>query len=76
MYGCKANTRFTIRALMRKKPFVFNLLLLLCCIILFGLAIRICEAPISRVTDEMNYFYFSEAFWSVVVTFTTRIFPL
>lgn len=72
MYGCKANTVFTVRALMRKMPFVFNLGLLVVCIILFGLAIRVCEAPISRVTDDMNYYYISEAMWSVVVTFTTR----
>ena len=60
MYGCKANTVFTIRALMRKMPFVFNIVLLFSCILLFGFAIRVCEAPLVRITDEMNYYRMKE----------------
>lgn len=71
MYGCEAGTLFTARALMKKSPFYFNFTILVFSIVVFGQAIRICEAPISRVSDDIDYSSISESMWAVVVTMTT-----
>lgn len=71
MYGCEANTAFAVRSLMLVNPSVFNTLLYLGSIMLFAQGIRICEAPIARVSDEMNHFDYINAIWSVILTMTT-----
>ena len=71
MYGCEANTMFAIRALMIKHPFTFNGILMLLSIALFGQALRICEAPLVRVTPEMDHFDFLNSMWAVILAMTT-----
>lgn len=71
MYGCKADTAFAVRCLMIVNPSIFNTILYLGSILLFAQGIRICEAPIARVTEEMNHFDYINAIWSVILTMTT-----
>jgi len=71
MYGCKANSLFAMRALIDNSPIIFNLIVLTSGIMIFAQAIRICEAPLSRVTNEMNHYDFSNCIWIVVLTMTT-----
>ena len=62
---------FAIRALMETMPFKFNSILLLLSIAIFGQAVRICEAPLSRITPEMDHFDYTNSMWSVILTMTT-----
>lgn len=71
MFGCDADFTFAIRVAMKKNPFVFNSLVLTSSILSFSLAVRICESPLSRITDSMDYFYLTNSFWAVVLTMTT-----
>lgn len=56
---------------MKKSPFKFNFLLLALGIIIFGQAIRICEAPLNRITDDMDEYNFANSMWLVILTMTT-----
>jgi hypothetical protein len=40
-------------------------------ILIFGQALRMCEAPLSRVTDEMNHYNFANCMWAIILTMTT-----
>jgi len=71
MYGCSANTRFAIRALMKSNPATFNLCILFFSIVFFAQAVRIAEAPLIRITPDMDYFDFLNSVWAVVLTMTT-----
>jgi len=71
MYGCEAGTGFAVRCLMLVCPSLFNFLLFMASILVFAQGIRICESPLSRVTDEMNHFSYINSIWSVILTMTT-----
>lgn len=71
MYGCKANTGFTVRCLMQDQPEIFNFTLFIISIMWFAQAVRVCEAPIARVDKNMNHHNFINACWSVILTMTT-----
>lgn len=71
MYGCKANSGFTIRCLMQDSPEIFNFVLFILSILWFAQAVRVCEAPIARVDHSMNHHNFINACWSVILTMTT-----
>lgn len=71
MYGCESSTLFAIKAMMREIPFKFNIIVMILSLILFGQALRICEAPISRVTQDMNHFSLENSVWAVILTMTT-----
>lgn len=71
MYGCKADSLFAAKALMKKSPFLFNTIVMVLSILVFGQAIRICEAPLSRITHEMDHFDYVNSMWAVILTMTT-----
>ena len=71
MYGCKADNLFAIKSLMRDLPFTFNFLVMVISIVIFGQALRVCEAPLVRITQEMNHYDFKNSMWAVVLTMTT-----
>ena len=71
MYGCEPGINFSIRCVMKDNPSVFNLLLLLVNLFIFTLAIRVCEAPISRISDDDNLFNYFNCMWLVSMTTTT-----
>ena len=60
---------------MKNYPFLFLMAFLSVSIIIFGQAIRICEAPLIRVdekmTKEMDHSNFINCVWLVIVTMTT-----
>ena len=62
---------FAIRALMETMPFKFNTIIMFLSIAIFGQAVRICEAPLSRITHEMDHFDYNNSMWSVILTMTT-----
>jgi potassium intermediate/small conductance calcium-activated channel subfamily N protein 2 len=71
MYGCEANTLFAIRSIMKVNPFTFNIVIMMGSILIFGQALRICEGPLVRVTDEMDHSDFINSCWAVILTMTT-----
>lgn len=73
MYGCESSTLFAIKAMMREIPFKFNIIVMVLSLILFGQALRVCEAPISRVTQNMDHFSLENSIWAVILTMTTGI---
>ena len=56
---------------MKLSPFKFNTVVMLLSIVIFGQALRICEAPLIRVTSEMDHFDFENSMWAVILTMTT-----
>jgi len=52
MYGCEPGLNFTIKCMMKDTPSQFNLILLGLDLFFFTLALRISEAPVSRVLSE------------------------
>lgn len=73
MYGCESSSLFAIKAMMREIPFKFNMIVMSLSLVIFGQALRICEAPISRITNEMNHFSLENSIWAVILTMTTGI---
>jgi len=71
MYGCEANTLFAVRSMMKSNPFLFNSVVMIGSILIFGQALRICEAPLIRITDEMDHHDFVNSCWAVILTMTT-----
>ena len=71
MYGCEADSLFCFKAMMKRAPFGFNFVLLIIAVVLFGHAIRVCESPLTRIDNQMDFQLMSESMWSVVVTMTT-----
>lgn len=62
---------FAARALMSTIPLQFVSVLMIVCITFFGQAVRICEGPLSRITDEFDFSDFINSMWCVIVTMTT-----
>lgn len=50
---------------------MFNTIAMLLSIAIFGQAVRICEAPLVRITPDMNHYDYKNAMWAVVLTMTT-----
>lgn len=71
MYGCESSSMFAIRALMETIPFKFNSIIMFLSILIFGQAVRICEAPLSRISPEMDHFDYTNSMWSIILTMTT-----
>lgn len=71
MCGCSADSLFAVKALMKKNPLTFNTIVMLISIPVFGQAVRICEAPLSRITHDMDHFDFENSMWAVILTMTT-----
>jgi len=76
MYGCKANSLFAVKALMKLSPFKFNTIVMLLSIVIFGQALRICEAPLVRITQEMDHYDFGNSMWAIILTMTTGNFKI
>jgi hypothetical protein len=74
MYGLRSDQIFVIKCLMKKQPFQFVFLALAIGVIGFGYAIRVAEAPLSRVDNFMDHSDFSKCCWEAIVTMTTGMF--
>lgn len=71
MYGCDSGVSFTVKCLMKDNPSLFNFLVLVASTLLFTQAIRICEAPLSRLDSYMDLFDYFNCIWLVAMTMTT-----
>lgn len=71
MYGCEGGSQFAIKSLMKVNPSIFNLGIFFALVLLFTQAIRICEAPLSRVSFDINYSSFINSLWATVTTMAT-----
>ena len=71
MYGCKANSLFALKALMKKNPLTTNFSILFAIIIIFAQALRVAEAPLSRLSKEMNHYNYFNSIWDVILCITT-----
>lgn len=72
MYGTEASYLFAIRCLMKTQSFKLVFTLLGLCLFFFGFALRICEAPLSRLSDSaFDLYSLSNSIWCMVLTMTT-----
>jgi hypothetical protein len=56
---------------MKVNPSIFNIVLFVVTMALFTQALRVAEAPISRINEDMDYFNFVNSLWAVTMTMTT-----
>jgi hypothetical protein len=71
LYECEGGYKFAIRALMKVNPSMFNIVLFFSTMTLFTQALRVAEAPLTRVDAEMDLFSFMNSLWAVTMTMTT-----
>ena len=67
---------FAARCMMQKTPIRFNALIMFLCLSILGQALRICEAPLSRITSEMNHLDYFNCVWEVLLAMTTSRFKI
>lgn len=70
MSGSDASFMFTIKALMKKKPYSVLVCSLLLSIALFGFILRIFERPLSDASGQ-DFNTINNAFWLTLITMTT-----
>eukprot|EP01016_Furgasonia_blochmanni_P054536 TRINITY_DN9000_c0_g1_i1.p1 TRINITY_DN9000_c0_g1~~TRINITY_DN9000_c0_g1_i1.p1 ORF type:complete len:342 (-),score=26.58 TRINITY_DN9000_c0_g1_i1:11-1036(-) len=71
MYGCKGGIYFTIKCLIKLKPFQTLFMALLASMLVFAFALRICERPLNQVSDLMDLSSYYNAIWCIAVTIAT-----
>lgn len=73
MYGVQNDIMFGIRSLLRKTPIRFLIVILIFGVFMFGIMIRYCEAPLTRVSNNpfFNLRSMENAFWLAITTMTT-----
>ena len=70
-YGCKANSSFAVKAVLKEYPFMILFGILFGTTAVFGITIRIFEViPISN-SSERDWIFYTNAFWCVFVSITT-----
>jgi hypothetical protein len=71
--GTSASTMYAIKCLMKDTPIKAFLILLIVGIVLFAFCLRIFERPMSHYTGDpgMDFSYFENAMWCVVLIMTT-----
>ena len=71
LYGCEGGSGFSIKCLMKDNPMFFNGVVSLASVLLFSQAIKISEAPLTRISRDMNLDSFYNCIWMVTMTMTT-----
>eukprot|EP01017_Pseudomicrothorax_dubius_P043011 TRINITY_DN7096_c0_g1_i9.p1 TRINITY_DN7096_c0_g1~~TRINITY_DN7096_c0_g1_i9.p1 ORF type:complete len:420 (-),score=80.24 TRINITY_DN7096_c0_g1_i9:81-1340(-) len=71
MYAVKPSYLFVIKSIMKSHPLELIGTALVSSVFIFAYAIRICERPLSRYTNTVDYSPYSNSLWNVVVTMTT-----
>lgn len=71
--GTSASTMYAMKCLMKEDPIKAFLILLIVGIVLFAFCLRIFERPLSQYSGDpgMDFSYFENAMWCVVLTMTT-----
>lgn len=62
---------FAMRCVMLDQPYTFSLFLFFGSMFLFAQAVRISEAPLSRVDEDMNHKRYDNSLWAVFLTMST-----
>ena len=70
MSGAEASYMFTIKALMKKKPYQVLIVSLFLSVGLFGFTLRIFERPLSDASGQ-NFNAIANSFWLTLITMTT-----
>lgn len=70
MSGTNATFMFSIKSLMKKKPYSVLLTSLICSVALFGFLLRIFERPLSEASGQ-DFNSINNAFWVTLITMTT-----
>ena len=70
MSGSEASYMFSLKALMKKKPYTVLIFSLLISVTLFGFTLRIFERPLSEASGQ-NFNDISNSFWVTLITMTT-----
>lgn len=70
MSGSDASFMFSIKSLMKKKPYSVLLLSLILSVALFGFVLRIFERPLS-IASNQDFNSINNAFWVTLITMTT-----
>lgn len=71
MFGCKTNEMFVTKCMMKKSPVYFVSICFSAGVLVFGYAIRIAEAPLSKKFDDMDHSDFIICCWEAILTMTT-----
>ena len=70
MSGADASFMFSIKALMKKKPYSVLIVSLVLSVTLFGFTLRIFERPLSTASTQ-NFNSIANSFWVTLITMTT-----
>ncbi len=70
MSGTDASFMFSVKALMKKKPYTVLIVSLLLSVALFGFTLRIFERPLSEASGQ-NFNAITNSFWLTLITMTT-----
>lgn len=70
MSGTEASFMFSVKALMKKKPYTVLIVSLFLSVGLFGFTLRIFERPLSTASGQ-NFNAISNSFWLTLITMTT-----
>ena len=70
MSGADASFMFSIKALMKKKPYSVLIVSLVLSVTLFGFTLRIFERPLSEASGQ-NFNSIANSFWVTLITMTT-----
>eukprot|EP01016_Furgasonia_blochmanni_P035957 TRINITY_DN4045_c0_g1_i1.p1 TRINITY_DN4045_c0_g1~~TRINITY_DN4045_c0_g1_i1.p1 ORF type:complete len:355 (-),score=47.55 TRINITY_DN4045_c0_g1_i1:720-1784(-) len=71
MYGCEPGFLFSVKCLMKMRPFPILFIGMVLSILVFGFALRVCERPLYRVSESMDFTSYYNACWCIIVTMTT-----
>lgn len=71
MYQVEHNIVFVLRAVFKSQPFRFVTYAFFSGMVIFGFALRIMEAPLSRNVNDMSHWPYASCLWEAVVTMTT-----
>lgn len=70
MYAIKSGALFTLKCLMKTRPFTIIFGIYIASIPYFGYMLRIAERPMDRVNSSFSFNY-QNSMWNVIITMTT-----
>jgi hypothetical protein len=57
--------------MMKERPYTILAYTMGASIFFFGYAVRICESPLSRNTDFLLFYNYTNCIWNIIITMTT-----
>lgn len=71
MFGCRADTRFILKCLLRDSPLFYIFATLVLGIFIFGWISMICEAPVDRLNLDYQESTFNNSCWKTICTMSS-----